>query len=224
MKKLLSLIIVLTLVLTSVFSVSASHNIYRDIPDKTEYMYKYKILDYIGVELLADQMTYKEFCYYSDENSEEPDWVLMVCVILPEPWVCYHGALVGNRVLYTNAGGGLSPFNTGIGVYIPKTDKMIELDNDNLDEIIELCPEFVETIEKNKIGALMGDFYEDNEINILDATSIQRELADLHLGNGTSYGIMTIRSGSQPFTIADFDRDGEVTVMDATAIQKYVVQ
>lgn len=84
MKKLLSLIIVLTLVLTSVFSVSASHNIYSDIPDKTEYMYKYKNLDYIGVELLADQMTYEEFCYYSDENSEEPDWVLMVCVILPE--------------------------------------------------------------------------------------------------------------------------------------------
>ena len=223
MKKVLSLMVVFALILASVFSVSASHRIWKDIPDTSE-LYIDRMKEYVGVDSWADQMSYDEFCYFSDENAKEPDWVLMVCTILPEPWVYYHGALVGNRVLFTEAGGGLSPFRTGLGVYIPKTDTFIELDNDHMEEITTLCPDFVKVIEENKIGALVGDFYEDDKINILDATNIQRELAQLYLGSGSSYGFMAVRSGSQEFTIADFDRDGAVTVMDATAIQKYLTQ
>ncbi|MBQ3330194.1 MAG: dockerin type I repeat-containing protein [Ruminococcus sp.] len=57
---------------------------------------------------------------------------------------------------------------------------------------------------------LLGDVDHDGNIEIRDATWIQRDAADIDL----------------PFTIskttADVDGDGNITVMDATAIQYYL--
>ena len=59
-------------------------------------------------------------------------------------------------------------------------------------------------------GVLIGDPDGDGEVTILDATNIQRHLADLPT---TAYIAEA----------ADSDGDGEVTILDATAIQRWLV-
>ena len=56
---------------------------------------------------------------------------------------------------------------------------------------------------------LLGDVDGDSDVNILDATCIQKRLAALPV---------------DPFYEAagDADNDGEITILDATCIQKYL--
>ena len=214
MKKMICILIVISVIFASVFSVFAS-DIWADLPKKTEYKYfdrlaedvSYRPKEYIG---------YREYCHYSDENSEEPDWALIVCAIEPEPWAVKFGAVVGNRVLYQTGGPGQAPFYSGIAVYVPEVDEFFDLTK-RLDEIIELCPDFVETIEKEKFGSLIGDMNWDDKISILDATIIQRCIAD----NSYSEEFDAVLGG---VSVADFNRDDSNDIMDATAIQRYLVQ
>lgn len=220
MKKIVSLLFVFSVIFVSVFSTSALGKIYRDIPQQTDTLYLEKIKEYN--ELYEDDFyySYREFCYYSNETNEEPEWVLMVCSILPEPWECRHGALVGNRALYTSAGPGLTKSDTGLLVYIPKTDTFIDLVNSNMEQIVELCPDFVKVIEENKIGRELGDVNDDDRVDILDATHIQFALA--HVYDYPVWGVFT-RHGAA-FSMGDFDQDGDFTVLDATAIQMKLAQ
>ena len=59
-------------------------------------------------------------------------------------------------------------------------------------------------------GKLMGDADDDDEVTVLDATRIQRVLADLEQ-KGQYYNI-----------VGDVDQDGDVTILDATAIQRWL--
>ena len=58
---------------------------------------------------------------------------------------------------------------------------------------------------------LLGDTDSDGEVTILDATAIQRQLAELP---------------TEAFSVqaADADEDGEVTILDATAVQRYLAE
>ena len=58
---------------------------------------------------------------------------------------------------------------------------------------------------------LCGDADDDGEVTILDATAIQRRLAELP-------------TSAYNEKAADADRDGEVTILDATSIQRYLAQ
>ncbi len=61
-----------------------------------------------------------------------------------------------------------------------------------------------------KPGTLIGDADMDGEVTILDATRVQRRLADLVGDNDINR------------TNADVDFDGDLTILDATRIQRYV--
>lgn len=63
----------------------------------------------------------------------------------------------------------------------------------------------------DKPGVIRGDADGDGEVTILDATAIQRHLAELETEKYTE-------------AAADADSDGYVTVMDATAIQRYIAE
>lgn len=212
MKKIVSIMAVIAVLFGSVFSVSATYKIYSDIPYKEDTLYFERVKEYNYPH--EEYNSYREFCYYSDENNEEPDWVLMVCDILPEPWEYRHGALVGDRALYTCSGPGLANSSTGLLVYIPRTDTFIDLVNSNVEHIIELCPDFVQVIEENEIGRLMGDVNDDDNLDILDVTYIQCALAGMY-----EYPLWAIWSEPRIFSVADFDRDGGASILDATAIQ-----
>ncbi len=59
-------------------------------------------------------------------------------------------------------------------------------------------------------GKLMGDADDDDKVTVLDATRIQRVLADLNK-KSEFYDI-----------VGDVDQDGKVTILDATVIQRYM--
>lgn len=217
MKKLVCVFLIIAMMI-SVFAIPASArvSIYEDIP-ATEYKYQERVIEYI---FGYDTGSYREFCYYSDENQEEPDWVLIVCQPMPEPWEMKYGVLVNDRILWTTSGSGIPRIRSGFTVYIPKTDTFIDLFTSTVPEVIEVCPNFVEALEENEIGQKIGDVNDDTEINILDATYIQRSIAE-HYWDESNYHVMVHIYEGAP-DIGDFDRDGEVTVMDATAIQRHI--
>ena len=161
------------------------------------------------------------YCHYSAETEEEPDWILIFSDVTPEPIAISYGKVVGNRVLHS-AGAGPLPFGVGYGVYVRKTDSFISLRN--LEEIIELCPDFVEAIEENEIGQAFGDVDYNDKIDVVDATYIQRYIAEIYNGYEIDrcFGIGIVGDKSYYESIGDFDRDGETTIMDATKIQRHV--
>ena len=217
MKRIISLIAVMSIVFMSVLSCNATYKLYEDIPYSENTLYFDRVKEYNAP--FDEEINYREYCHYSDENSDEPEWVLRICSILPEPWEYRHGALVGNRALYNCSGPGLAKSETGLMVYIPKTDTFIDLVNANVDTIIELCPDFVEVIEENKLGREMGDVNDDDRVDILDATYIQCALSDM-----PAYSLWAIYSVPKIFSVADYDLDGESTIMDATSIQKMLAR
>lgn len=75
---------------------------------------------------------------------------------------------------------------------------------------------------QRQVDRLLGDADRDEEVTILDATRIQRWLAELCNIDGSEY-IDTIISDSERKTI-DADEDGDVTIMDATAIQRHIAE
>ena len=97
-----------------------------------------------------------------------------------------------------------NPFGSGYGIYDVKNDEWMDLSvalqSDRFEGLIEVCNE-------NKIGNIYGDMDCDYTITIVDATMIQRFLADL------------LSTGNADL-IADYDRDGTATILDATAIQR----
>jgi len=161
---------------------------------------------------------YNEVYYHYVSESEEPDWVLILCPVDNAPSGLQYGTVVGNRVLYIYGGGCLG-FVDGYGVYIRETDSCIALRQSSLDQIIELCPDFVEAIEENEIGRVFGDVDENGKIDVFDATALQRYVAEY---DDLSNYIIEINGGSYSEYMGDFDRDGEQTILDATAIQRHI--
>ena len=73
-----------------------------------------------------------------------------------------------------------------------------------------------------EFGQLIGDIDCNNVIEIIDATYIQRYLAEYTDFIG-AYNIDQLTNVTGSIDVSDFDRDGETTVMDATMIQRHLV-
>ena len=67
---------------------------------------------------------------------------------------------------------------------------------------------------------LLGDADSDGEVTILDATRIQRWLAELCDMDGMPYSARALTDAET--VVADTDGDGEATIIDATCIQRYI--
>jgi hypothetical protein len=178
------------------------------------------MVEYIGEYYeSAIRYVYDEVYYhYSDDNTNEPDWALIFCGFAPAPIEAKYGTLVGDRILSV-VGGGCGGFIDGYGVYVRATDSFITLRQNKLEEIVELCPEFVESIVENEIGQQFGDVDSDGELSVVDVTYIQRFLAG-YRDYIQTYFLVTLDGGKGHVIVPDFDRDGVTTVLDATAIQK----
>ena len=190
---------------------------YKDV---SQFKYYDKMVEYIGEYYeSAIRYVYDEVYYhYSDDNTDEPDWALISCGFNPQPIAAKYGTLVGDRILSV-VGGGCGGFIDGYGVYVRETDSFITLRQNKLEEIVELCPEFVESIVENEIGQHFGDVDSDGELSVVDVTYIQRFLAGYHDYIQT-YFLVTLDGGKGHVIVPDFDRDGTTTVLDATAIQQ----
>lgn len=123
----------------------------------------------------------------------------------------------GDRVLFSYVD--TYPFNLSWGVYDIKKDEWVDLCVAWDDE--ERFPTLHEYFENKKIGRLIGDLDEDNELTILDVTYIQKCLACIlpWPNNDTSVKYFTPVHGEIKY-ISDFNRDGSRDIIDGAMIQK----
>ncbi|MBQ8000305.1 MAG: dockerin type I repeat-containing protein [Ruminococcus sp.] len=106
-------------------------------------------------------------------------------------------------------------------IYLPEEDRFCSL-REAFDEGMDKMDEVFEELKDRGNMHLIGDANEDKELNIKDATAIQKciagidKFADSDAITGEAEGDETLQF------ISDFNRDGERNVKDATAIQKYL--
>lgn len=107
----------------------------------------------------------------------------------------------------------------GYYVYIAETDSFV-----TLGEAIDLTVPYIEEIFTTYgLGELIGDVDGDNTLSILDATKIQRCLADMEKFSSDDR-ITGEPVGESIGYISDFNRDGKRDILDATKIQQYLAK
>lgn len=157
-----------------------------------------------------DGRYYEELYYHEDENGDT-DWALLhtdlIGVNMGE--VLQQWDLAGIKI----SGSSLFPFGLPYVVYDVKEDRIRTFESDSSALFAEykdladvLLKQDLTDITAGRYGK--GDANGDRSVDILDATFIQRKLAQLD----NDSVLVTFA--------ADTDEDGEVTVLDATRIQR----
>lgn len=158
---------------------------------------------------------YSELYYHNDSNGAV-DWVLIKGdeeAVVPEP--VYQ--VIGNRVIIQSEW--TAPFGFGIGVYNVSQNTVTSV----YDGILEQYDGLEEAFNKYGCGKLIGDVDGDGSISILDATVIQRCLAELRdFPAGDLIETCGVVDGALMY-YSDFNRDGGRDIFDATSIQRYLV-
>ena len=219
MKKILCLLLAVAMLFTTVVSVSAL----AEVDPENKYKYDDIILPYFFVEEDLEEpwieIYYSErYEYYGDNNATGDEAILDYVLIYLTTNMCTAMPIAyayGDYVMYQDYGE--FPFDFGKGIYIPKTQEVMDL--------TEACDRGIEGIEKvfteAKVGRLIGDMDKDRRISIKDATYIQKLIAGIEgFTDSIIYGGAS--NESVPVSISDFNRDGARNIKDATAIQKYL--
>ncbi len=218
MKKLLSLIFVVSLVFSS-FSIRVNAT-----ELDAQYKYKEKFDDWVQLEeydpnagdpmyQFAVYFDYGELYEHLDANGDV-DWVLISAKdTLTSPWEVVDTVRFGNRIIKWWIPGGGFPYV----IYDAKQDLFIDLTSFKKNvlkgydvESFEGLSQIFDTLD---IGGKIGDVDMDNTVTILDVTEIQLYLAGIKGYNSSVNAYEYIHA------LADMDEDSQMTVMDATAIQ-----
>ena len=218
MKRVISIILCVSMLL-SVGVIAAFAN------EKQPERYEARFVETFGI-------VYHEWYYYHElgdyysvltdrsDPDAEPDWVLVSAnTDFAVPWSTY--CVVGDRVLL---GDGQHPFEHQYAVYDVRRDSFRTEDGSScsIENVWDsgAFPELHETVERSGLGYPIGDADEDHYLTILDATRIQRILADLDQPASEDALERFFLSGYEVSFISDSDLDGERTIMDATRVQR----
>lgn len=146
------------------------------------------------------------------------DWALMKVESFPElNWEI--AMRIGELIVSSDSEEPI--FTFGYGVYDAKQDQFYDLYD--IHERAEDYPQLMDTLREQKIGRPIGDADTDGYLTVLDATRVQRILAELDPPeyNGAVY---YLHEPGQPILdssyYADYDLDSDVTIVDATGIQR----
>ncbi len=171
---------------------------------------QYGFLEKSGI---LDLGLYQELYYHPYARDDKPygyDWALVAANFGGATRTEIYTQVVGGRLLEA-PGYKLYPFTFNIGLYDTAQDRFFDLTEIDFNNY----PGLYEAWQKLDIGELtdqeqLGDADGDMRVTILDATKIQRGIADLDSRN------------SIVATGADADGDGNMTVLDATRIQRFI--
>lgn len=159
---------------------------------------------------------YQEVYYHYDEDGDN-DWAL-VEADSGRSVPMDISMLINGRVITNNMDAKYFTFK--YGVYDVVRDKFFDLDD--IKESTDLFPGLTDAIWNLKIGRPLGDADNDDELTVLDATRIQREMAELDtFDEEVEYYHLSVLEAPRRFS--DYDGDGGVTILDATAIQRTLV-
>ncbi len=177
---------------------------------------------YYGGELSPDDyagyMDIKDIYPHTAED-KSVDWVLLHVKSWPSPAFTY-SMRIGDRII---SGEG-RVFKTGYGIFDVEQDSFFDLYE--LTEKADNYPGLLTLLDQLKIGRPIGDADNDQTLTVLDATKIQRLLADLEPSwlYNESYILTAEFSLDNPprYLYLDRDGDGAVNILDATAIQRHL--
>ncbi|MBQ8795668.1 MAG: leucine-rich repeat protein [Clostridia bacterium] len=194
--------------------------------DFIEYsIYKDKVLELLHISE-EDPETgegylayYKEVYEYFSPQSGSKDIPTFVLIRVYEnvSGPAFAAEVFGDYILRSSSH--LYPTTFGYYVYYPEKNEIYPLPNAYKMEF-----EGIENVfTLGGVGELIGDVNYDRELNIRDATLIQKSLAGLakierNAIEASDYWL----EGKGPAYIGDFNRDREMNIRDATAIQKKI--
>lgn len=162
------------------------------------------------VEITSYTELYK---HYSDVNPATPDYVLFY-IPSPMAYAMPVAHIVGDYFFEDSMGG--IPLTYGYGIYIPETDKIHDIVN-----AYDLDLKDVDNIFRyTSYAQRIGDNNNDNELNIKDATYLQKCLAGLEEFREDDELTNYFFDSENKVYISDYNRDGMRNIRDATAIQK----
>ena len=190
-------------------------------PAETEDRYRDKLIAYIiecNKDMEDDLYTYEEL--YDHQNQDgDTDWALIHAVYLYtfEPYC----EIIGNRLIYKDGWG--TPIDSDYAVYDAVQDTFVVVDHttvanyDGLEEVF------------NRLGGgkLIGDINNDNELDAVDVTLMQR--CTLNIRDYPEWDeVITDPYEYEYITptltyYSDFNRDGERDVVDVTLLQRYIL-
>lgn len=215
MKKLVSLLLVAVMVLSVGMVTTFAEN-----REEKQFLYKDKFEEYIRVPEYDPQLhseygdyyyyDYDELYYHENDTSGETDWALIKAFtnLEPNPWEVVRVKQIGNRLLkWLYPGIGVLPY--GYAVYDVVNDKCYDMESIRNPEDFEGLDV---AFEELKLGLPLGDVDMDSTVSVLDATEIQRYMAQLI---EVPYGYYSYIPA-----LGDVDGDGEMTILDATALQQ----
>lgn len=84
-----------------------------------------------------------------------------------------------------------------------------------------LCQKYGYKFNSSEVTRLKGDVDNNGIINVVDATDIQKYVANLTDENGNKF--IDVNNAEDVY-VADVNGDGIINVVDATLIQKYIVR
>lgn len=165
--------------------------------------------------MVGEEYFYKEEYEYADQAA---NWVLVNASAGRYTVEKVYGVF-GNRVLISEVSS--DPFDLYWGVFNVNTYEFVDLVYAWKDE--ETFPNLHETFEMLKLGIPIGDMDRDKELTVIDATHIQKCMAQLESYPDDDILEPKYRgvNGYLKY-ISDFDHDNERTIIDATAIQRYL--
>ena len=179
-----------------------------------DHLFEARFLEQYENSVLTETHDYDELYYHYDENGEI-DWALIEqCSYNAPPWE-YHEIVRGRWFTY----GDHYPFSFRYGIYDVKEDKFYDIINESFD--YSKYEDLEEVFESFNFGYLIGDADKDGVLSVMDATCIQRFVAQLTDIDDIIPGVYYIVESEEcPGYMSDFNLDGRRDVLDATAIQR----
>lgn len=170
-------------------------------------------LKYIGeYDVVLSDYFYEEKCRVFDENGEAS--YILIKANSGERSDAEIGFRFGNHIIKSNAI--YNDFTYGFGIYDLKENNFYDVYD--LRETIDKYPKLESTLAFYSKATLAGDCDGDDTISILDATKIQRLIAQLDTPlSGDGY--VSHESDGFCYT-SDIDNDGQISIIDATTIQR----
>lgn len=215
---LLSICIILSMCVVSIISSGAKST----IDNRLDEFKKMSLGD--NYEDYSPPVFYEElYEYYSESNNTDtPDWIFGKGYTEME--ASYSKGVFGEYLIY---GDYYYPYLLGFFVYDPNENVFYDIQQAWEMKFENLSYAFEEYIRNNhkydvelRCIYRIGDSDADCELTILDATYIQRALAQLEEFSALDTYIGAFQHyGKKLNYISDYDFDGTITVMDATAIQ-----
>lgn len=174
-----------------------------DLVKEMDYISDIHLKYILRYDMPLDEYYYNEIIAKQDETGKNA-WVLIEAYNLfarpLESSFRFGDTIISNDSLYSN-------FSYKFGVYDIYEDQFYDVYD--LRDTSDKYQGLESALRQFAKGRPAGDSDGDNSITILDATTIQRYLAQIEL---LSY--------DKTHRVSDIDNDGDVTIMDATKIQR----